>query len=349
MKIKESSYHNWKRALVQNNSSLEIIIKKLEKTALQIVLVVDKNNKLIGTITDGDIRRGLLKGLTTKDKVNSIINKKPVTANSKVNTKQIEKIMLKKSIRQIPIINNKKQVIDLRILDSSVFLSKVDTEIVFMVGGKGKRLLPLTKSTPKPMLKVRGKPILERLVSKAKSEGFSRIIFITNHLENVIKNYFKSGSKWGVHIKYYSEKTPLGTAGGLNFIKNKDNRPVVVSNGDVITEVNFKNLLDFHIKQNNEATIAVKKFEVENPYGVVRMSREKIVDLIEKPISKSYISAGIYVFNSGLFKKIKRREYLDMTFFINRLLKNKIKISACPIHEHWLDIGKHVDYKKANN
>ena len=129
----------------------------------------------------------------------------------------------------------------------------------------------------------------------------------------------------------------------------KSSKIEIVSNGDVITEINFRNLLDFHKKQNNEATIAVKKFEVENPYGVVRMSKEKVVDLIEKPISKSYVSAGIYVFNPSLFKKIKKNEHLDMTLFINRLLKNNVKISACPLHESWLDIGQHVDYKKANN
>tara|TARA_B100001167_G_C16655306_1_gene250598 strand:- start:71 stop:736 length:666 start_codon:yes stop_codon:yes gene_type:complete len=218
-----------------------------------------------------------------------------------------------------------------------------------MVGGKGKRLMPLTKSTPKPMLKIKGIPILERLIEKAKSEGFYNIIFITNHLEKIIKNYFKSGSRWGVNIKYYNEKRPLGTAGGLSFVKKNNNNPVIVSNGDVITEVNFKNLLDFHIKQNNEATIVVKKFEVENPYGVVRMSREKVIDLVEKPISQSYVSAGIYVFNPLMFKKIKKNKHMDMTIFINQLIKDKVKISGCPLHESWLDIGQHIDYKKANN
>ena len=198
------------------------------------------------------------------------------------------------------------------------------------------------------MLKIKGIPILERLVEKAKIEGFYNIIFITNHLDKVIKNYFKSGSKWGVKIKYFNENTPLGTAGGLNFIKDKKKAPVLVSNGDVVTEVSFRNLLDFHQKKNNKVTIAVKKFEVENPYGVVRMSQEKVVDLIEKPVSKSYISAGIYVFNPSLFKKIGKNKYMDMTTFINILLKDKINISACPLHESWTDVGRHVDYKKAN-
>ena len=347
--MKNSSYLNWKKALVKNTSSLELVIKKLQKTALRIVLVVGKKKKLIGTITDGDVRRGLLRGLTTKDKILSIINKNPVTANYQANTNQIKKTMLKFDIRQIPIINEKKQVVNLFVSDKPNLSRKIDNNIIFMVGGKGKRLMPLTKATPKPMLKVKGIPILERLIEKAKIEGFHNITFITNHLEKVIKKYFMTGYKWGVKIKYYNEKTPLGTAGGLSFIKKNNNHPVIVSNGDVITEINFRNLLDFHKKQNNEATIAVKKFEVKNPYGVVRMSKEKVIDLIEKPISKSYISAGIYVFNPSLFKKIKKNEHLDMSLFINRLLKNNVKISACPLHESWLDIGQHVDYKKANN
>ena len=349
MKSKSSSYLNWKKALVNSTSNLEMVIKKLEQTALQIVLVIGKKKKLLGTITDGDVRRGLLKGLTTKDKISSVINKNPITVNSSVNINQIKKIMTKFNIRQIPIINEKKQVVNLFVLDKLDLSKKISTQIIFMVGGKGKRLMPLTKLTPKPMLKVKGKPILERLIEKAKIEGFYNIVFITNHLENVIKDYFKSGSKWGVKIKYLNEEVPLGTAGGLIYMKGNKKTPVIVSNGDVITDVNFRNLLDFHQKQSNEATIAVKKYEVENPYGVVKMSQEKVVDLVEKPISKSYVSAGIYVYNSHLFKKIKKNKYTDMTSFINKLLSDKVKVSACPIHESWIDIGKHTDYKKVNN
>tara|TARA_Y100000590_G_scaffold32236_1_gene35567 strand:+ start:18 stop:1067 length:1050 start_codon:yes stop_codon:yes gene_type:complete len=348
MKTKKKVNQNWRGVLVASDSNLENAIKKLDKSALQIILVIGKKNKLIGTVTDGDIRRGLLKGLTTKDKINSIINRKPIIANVMTSTNQIQKIMLKKQVRQIPILNNKGQVIDLQIWNRQDSFKTIDNEIIFMVGGKGKRLMPLTKSVPKPMLKVKGKPILARLVEKAKNEGFYNIIFITNHLEDVIKKYFQSGRKWGVNIKFYSEKSPLGTAGGLRFINKKNHKPVIVSNGDVITEVNYNNLIEFHKFQNNQVTIAVKKFELENPYGIVRMSREKVVDLVEKPVSKSYVSAGIYVFDPSLFKKIKNNEYLDMTTFINRLLKNKIKIAACPLHENWLDIGKPTDFKKAN-
>jgi len=349
MKSKQSSYLNWKKTLVKSNSSLEVAIRKLEQTALQVVLVIGKNKRLVGTITDGDIRRGLLKGLTTKDKINSVISKNPVTVNSLASENKIKKIMSKFNIRQIPIVNKKKQVVNLFVLDKLNFSKKISNKIIFMVGGKGKRLMPLTKLTPKPMLRIKGIPILERLVKKAKIEGFYNFVFITNHLEKVIKNYFKSGSRWGVKIKYFNENTPLGTAGGLRHIKDNKNNPVIVSNGDVISEVNFRNLIDFHQKQNNEVTIAVKKLEVENPYGVVKMSQEKVVDLIEKPVSRSYVSAGIYVFNSYLFKKIKKNKYTDMTSFINKLLKDKVKINACPLHESWTDIGKHTDYKKVNN
>ena len=348
MKRRNSSYLNWKSALVISDCKLKAVIKKLNKTALQIVLVVGKNKKLIGTITDGDVRRGLLSGLTTGDKINSIINKNPITINFKDDSNLIKKKMLKFGVKQIPMVNNKKQVINLFVLDKPNILNKIENRIIFMVGGKGKRLMPLTKKIPKPMLKIKGIPILERLVEKAKSEGFYNIIFVTNHLKRVIKNHFKSGSQWGVKIKYYNEKNPLGTAGGLSFIKSVNNNPVVVSNGDIITDINYRQLLDFHKKQRNEVTIAVKKLEVTNPYGVVKISKDKVVNLIEKPISKSYVSTGIYVFNPFLFKKIKKNKYLDMTSFINILLKNKLQIAACPLHEGWTDIGKHIDYKRVN-
>ena len=197
MKTKNSIYLNWKKALVKSTSSLEKVITKLELTALQIVLVIGKNKKLIGTITDGDVRRGLLKGLTTKNKITSIINKNPVVVNYRANSSQIKKMMSKFGVRQIPVVNEKKQVVNLFILDKPNLPRKIDNNIIFMVGGKGKRLMPLTKLTPKPMLRVKGIPILERLIEKAKIEGFYNIVFITNHLEKVIKKYFKSGSKWG--------------------------------------------------------------------------------------------------------------------------------------------------------
>ena len=346
---KKSNYLNWKSALVLDSSNIKTVIKKLNETALQIILVIDKKKKLIGTITDGDIRRGLLNNLNTDDKIKKIINRNPVSINYKASSKEIESTMHKFGIKQIPLVNEKKHVVNLYMLDRPNLTKKIYNKVIFMVGGKGSRLMPLTKLTPKPMLKVKGTPILERLIEKAKIEGFYNIIFITNHLEKVIKNYFKSGSKWGLKIKYFNEKTPLGTAGGLSLIKENNNYPVIVSNGDVITEVNFRNLLDFHQKQSNEVTIAVKRLTVENPYGVVRMSKEKVVDLIEKPVSKSYVSAGIYVFNPFLFKKIERNKYMDMTSFISKLLKKKVKISACPLHESWIDVGKHDDFKKANN
>ena len=259
MKIKNTSYLNWKKTLVKEDYSLEKAIKKLEQTALQVIIVVGKNRKLIGTITDGDIRRGLLKGLTVKDKINSVINKNPIAVNSKVNASQVKKIMSKFNIRQIPIINEKKQVINLFTIDKLNLSKKINNKIIFMVGGKGRRLMPLTRLTPKPMLKIKGIPILERLVKKAKIEGFYNIIFITNHLDKVIKNYFKSGAKWGVKIKYFNENNPLGTAGGLRFIKDNKKNPVIVSNGDVVTEVSFKNLLDFHQKKKQQSNYSCKK------------------------------------------------------------------------------------------
>ena len=178
MKIRDSNYLNWKSTLVKSDCKLKAVIKKLNKTALQIVLVVGKNKKLIGTITDGDVRRGLLSGLTTGDKINSIINKNPITINFKDDSNLIKKKMLKFGVRQIPMVNNKKQVINLFVLDKPNLSNKIENRISFMVGGKGKRLMPLTKKIPKPMLKIKGVPILDILFEKSKSEGFHNIIFL---------------------------------------------------------------------------------------------------------------------------------------------------------------------------
>jgi hypothetical protein len=197
------------------------------------------------------------------------------------------------------------------------------------------------------MIKIQGVPILEKLVLKAKSEGFNNFYFITNYLEHKIVKHFKNGNKLDVNIKYIKEKKPLGTAGGLSLGVFNHYKTAIVSNGDVLTEVSYKNLLSYHQNSKNDLTIGVKNIKTVNPYGVIKFSKSrKIENLIEKPVHNNYVSAGVYVFETKLFSFIKKNKHLDMTSLINFFIKKNKKIGACPIHENWIDIGSHSDLSK---
>ena len=299
----------------------------------------------MGTVSDGDIRRGILNGLTLNDKIANIIHRKPIVSKSHYGRTYDRNLMLKYKIRILPKVNNKGQVIDLVKLDKLENLN-LNNSVIFMVGGKGKRLMPYTSNIPKPMLKIKGKPILEHLVEKVKSEGFTNITFITNHLHKIIEKYFGNGKNWNLSIKYIRESKPLGTAGGLAYFKSKNNLPVIVSNGDVLTDASYFEILNFHLKNKNLVTVGVKEHKISNPFCVVKITKNKIVYIREKPQSASYISAGVYDFNKNILKLIKKKKFLDMTSLLNNLFEKKIKISAYPIHEQWLDLGLKSQYDR---
>ena len=348
MKNNYKFYKKWNKALINKSYSFKSTIKNLNLTALQICFVIGKNKKLIGTITDGDIRRALLDGCTINDKITKYINYKPKKIFKNFKNNQLKFLLEKYKVSVVPIVNKNNQIIGLA---SWEFLNEHDKNfnepIIFMVGGRGIRLAPITNKIPKPMIKIHGVPILEKLVLKAKSEGFKNFYFITNYLEDKIIKYFKNGNKLDVNIKYIKEKKPLGTAGGLSLGSFDSYKTVIVSNGDVLTEVSYKNLLSYHYNSKNDLTIGVKNIKTTNPYGVIKFSKsKKIENLIEKPVQNNYVSAGVYVFETKLFNFIKKNKHLDMTSLINFFIKNNKKIGACPIHENWIDIGSHSDLNK---
>ena len=352
--MKNKSYKNWKAAILDEQFSIRDAIKNLNKTALQLCFIT-KNKKFIGTVTDGDIRRALIKGLTLNEKIKKIINRKPVyifySDLSKIN--YIKKIKKKFSSHLIPILNKKYEVVDI-LVDEKKYLNlkKNDCEMVIITGGKGKRLMPLTKNKPKALIKVFGKPILENIILKAKDEGISEFSLITNHFHKKIKNFFKDGKKYNVNINYFREISPLGTAGGLSLIKNKKNKKkyLIITNCDIVTNLNYLDLLEFHKKNKNKVTIASRFFKLNNPYGVIKINKKnQISEIQEKPIEKHLISAGVYIMNYENLKFLKQRQKIDMTDLINTLIQKKIKIGTCLIHENWLDIGSKNDLKKIRN
>ena len=338
----------YKKTLLKENSTIRDTINSLEKSALQVVLIIKPNKMLIGTITDGDIRRGLLSGLKMEDSVKKLINRNPLVATLSMTKSMMNKLMKINKIHQLPIIDKHKKVIGLYVWDEVNILDDRKNLVVIMAGGRGKRMLPFTKDCPKPLLPLGDKPILEHILIKAKSEGFSNYVFSINYLGNMIKNFFGDGKRFNVSIKYLKEKFPLGTAGGLSLLKPRPKSPFIVCNGDIISDIKFGDLLDFHKRNNAFATMAVKPYEIKNPYGVAQIKGNEIINLEEKPVVKSQINTGVYVLDPLIFKYLVKNKYLDMNVLFKNLIKKSKKVLAYPAYEIWLDVGRPKDFNKAS-
>tara|TARA_Y100000590_G_scaffold448450_1_gene585137 strand:- start:5881 stop:6930 length:1050 start_codon:yes stop_codon:yes gene_type:complete len=332
-----------KEICLYQNNTINHVIAALNKGGKKIVLIIDKKNRLIGTISDGDLRRAFIRGKTLNSKISSVFNRKPYFIKKLVSTKKLKSLMFEKKVNNIPLVDNKRKIIDLINLEDLEKNYKKNNLVIIMSGGKGQRLQPLTNNTPKPLLKVNKKPIIEHIINQAKEDGFINFVLSINYLGHKIKKYFKNGSKLGVNITYIEEKKPLGTAGSITILKKKIDKPVIVINGDVFTKLNFSNFMSFHINTHSKATVGVKLHEYKNPYGVVNINKDgDIKKIIEKPSNISFVNAGIYILDKSVIKKLKIK-HLDMTDLLQDLINKKIKINAFPIHEEWSDIGNKQD------
>jgi len=334
----------WVKCLIKPNSKIKEVVRSLSKSSLQICLVISKNRTLIGTITDGDVRRGLLRGLTLDDSISTLIKKNPFVVTSLMSKNTIQYFMRSKSLLQVPQVNEKFKVTGLYLFNDFKLPKKRKNLVVIMAGGFGKRLRPYTLKCPKPMLTVAGAPILEHIINNISSQGFNKILISTHYLSNMIKDYFKNGKNFNVEIEYVNENRPMGTAGALSLMKKVPHDPFLVINGDILTEINYGDIIDYHEKNSSQATMAVKFFDLKNPYGVVKTKGIEIVDFEEKPVQKStIINAGVYVISPKTIKTL-RKEKLDMPDFFKMIKKKKKKTIVFPIYENWSEIGSFKDY-----
>jgi len=339
---------DWKRVLLTPEDSLEHTIKVLHEGGCRIALVSDEYGKLLGTVTDGDIRRALINQLTMKSSVSLIMNSKPITVDDKVTNKEILSLMSDQGLLHMPIVDKDGILCGLETLQQLIENPIHDNPVFLMAGGFGTRLHPLTKDTPKPLLKVGSKPILEMIIDQFISYGFHNFYISTHFKSEQIRDYFKNGELHNISIKYVHEDVPLGTAGSLGLLpENLSDFPIIVMNGDLLTKVDFKNLLDFHDDNHAEATMCVREYDFQVPYGVVEIDNYSIKEIEEKPVHKFFVNAGIYVLSKNLIDKVDGKTYLDMTDFLGKELKIG-KVNAFPIHEYWLDIGQIEEYEKAN-
>ena len=336
---------NWKETVVPITSSIQDVILNLNTNGVKIVLVADKN-KLIGVVSDGDVRRGILQGYTVNCNVKKILRVDPLVVRKFHKDLLIYELMDANKIYQIPIVDEENTILGLHLWHEEKETLHKPNKIIIMAGGEGKRLRPQTENCPKPMLIVAGKPMLQHIIENAKNQGFKNFTLAINYLGHIIEDYFGDGDFLNINIDYIRESKPLGTAGALSLITVIPKHPFVVTNGDVITDIKYGEFLDFHIKEDSFATMAVKRYEWQNPFGVVKVSGKNIEGFEEKPITKSYINAGIYCLNPPSLRSLLLDKHCDMPTLFEKLRNEKLKTIVYPMHEPWLDVGRPVDLQK---
>jgi len=329
----------WALTILPVGSSIRQAVQVLNETSLKIVLVTDTNEVLVGTVSDGDIRRGLLKGLELTSTIDSIVHRDALVVPPEVSREVVLQLMTANKIQQIPIVDENKHVIGLHLWDQISAPTARANIMVIMAGGKGTRLHPQTEHCPKPLLPVAGKPILEHIIDRAKVEGFSHFILAVHHLGHMIEEYFGSGDAFGVKIEYLREESPLGTAGALSLLDPLPESPFVVTNGDVLTDIHYGELLDFHVQHNAAATMAVRVHEWQNPFGVVETRGVEIIGYEEKPLFRTHINAGVYILEPSAISFLIESIPCDMPSLFNSIKEQNLRTIAYLIHEGWLDVG----------
>jgi dTDP-glucose pyrophosphorylase len=324
-------------------------IKAIDLGNLQAALVADAQDRLIGLVTDGDVRRGLLRGVNLQDAVEQVMNRTPSTLRDPASRDAAMALMRKLTIRQVPVLDTQGQIVGLHHaeVDDPTSPGAAAPWVVIMAGGRGQRLHPLTEATPKPMLAIGGQPLVETIIRSLVSQDLNRIYLSLNYKADVFKDHFGDGRQLGADIRYVEEEQWLGTAGALGLLPERPESPVLVMNGDLLTQVNFRNLLAFHAEQKADATLCVREYSVQIPYGVVELDGTQVADIKEKPTRSYFVSAGIYVLSPALLDLVQPGQYLDMPQLLLRARDEGRRISSFPIHEYWLDIGKFDDLERA--
>ena len=323
-------------------------IQVLNNESLRIVLVVNDDEKFVGTITDGDIRRGLLRYLTMDTELSEFMHSQATVASVNNSRDQMLLKMKERNLQQLPIVDESNKVVGLETLHHLLEKQRFDNPVFLMAGGFGKRLRPLTEHTPKPMLNVGSKPILETIVEQFIDAGFHNFYISTHYKAEIVQEYFGDGSAWGISINYVQEEEPLGTAGSLGLLpKDIIGLPIIMMNGDLLTKVDFTELMAFHADNDGEATMCVREYDFQVPYGVIQSDGHCITSIIEKPTHQFFVNAGIYVLNPTIYKTVDGKTCIDMPHLLTNKINNNVKVNMYPLHEYWLDIGKIEQYEQA--
>lgn len=334
--------------LLEPSATILEALEIINKEALRVALVIDKDQHLVGVVTDGDIRRGLLNNLSLNDAIALVMNTNPTVAEVGAERETLIDLMESKGVLSIPLLKDGK-VVGLETLHGALSKNKYQNPVFIMAGGFGTRLRPLTDTCPKPMLKVGDKPILETVVKSFIKAGFSNFYISTHYMPEQIHQHFGDGSNLGVNISYVHEDSPLGTGGALGLLPEDMPRdlPLIMINGDVLTKVDFQRLLNFHIENDADATMCVREYDYQIPYGVINGEGNQITSMVEKPVQRFFVNAGIYVVSPRVIQSVEKNQNIDMPTLLEQHMKERQKVLMFPIHEYWLDIGRMDDFKRA--
>jgi dTDP-glucose pyrophosphorylase len=339
----------WHRAILPTNATIGQAIRNLTEVAIKIVLVTNKDGRLEGTVSDGDIRRGLLKGVNMDSPITDVIYRNSLVVPPDLGRELVKQLMVANKIQQIPVVDDQCHVVGLHLWDDLTTPSMRPNLMVIMSGGMGTRLRPHTEHCPKPLLPVAGKPMLEHIIDRAKLEGFHQFVLAIHYLGYMIEEHFGNGERMGVQIDYLREDSPLGTAGALSLLNPLPDAPFLVTNGDVMTDIRYGELLDFHVRHTAAATMAVRVHEWQHPFGVVQLEGVEIVGFEEKPIARSHINAGVYALDPTALGVLNNNSHCDMPTLFARLQSKSWRTVAYPMHEPWLDVGRPDDLAAAKN
>ena len=340
---------NWKNCKITSDTSLIDTMRVIDKSKLQTALVVDEEDHLLGIITDGDVRRGILKGLPFSAPASEIMNPSPLTVTVNHEKSYVINFLAKHTINQIPVLDEDGRLVNLYRLEELLYTKQRENVVLLMAGGLGMRLRPLTDKVPKPLLKVGNKPILETILENFIAAGFHRFYFAVNYKSEMIEEYFGNGANYGVEINYIHEKKRLGTAGALYFLPKDLENPVVVMNGDLLTNVDFGEFVDYHVEQKASATMGVREYSYQVPYGVIDYDGNLIIQITEKPVMNFYVNAGMYVLSPEVIASVNKEQFLNMPDLFDSLIKDGKKTSIYPIQGYWMDIGQMDEFNKAQS
>lgn len=338
---------DWKQVLIGPDMTLRVALERIDDSGIQLAVVVDTHGRLLGLLSDGDVRRALLRGGDLSISVASVMNPNPVVADQMLSRQEMLAIMRRKVLHHIPILDADRIVTGLATLDELAGIVRHSNWIILMAGGLGSRLRPLTENCPKPMLKVGGKPILENILEAFVEQGFCNFYISVNYMAETIMEYFGDGSRWGVTIQYLREDKRLGTAGALSLLPSLPNEPFFVMNGDLLTKIQFEAMLQFHKEHQASATMAVREYDFQVPYGVVRLDGARIEGIEEKPVHKFFVSAGVYVLSPDVMEHVGPDQYLDMPNLFDKCSSTGKFSAAFPLREYWLDIGRIEEFERA--
>jgi dTDP-glucose pyrophosphorylase len=339
---------DWKRTLLTPETPILEAMRIIDRSSLEISLVVDAEARLVGVITDGDIRRGILRGVTLDQPVRLIMNPNFTALSPGASPAEILSLMQSKEVRQIPVLDENGRVIALKILGDLIKPLPRENWVVLMAGGQGTRLRPFTETCPKPLLKVGNKPIIETILENFIAYDFHKFYISVNYKAEMIEAYLGNGSRWGITVEYLREAERLGTAGALGLLPEKPAQAVIVMNGDVLSNVNLQHLLDFHQSQEAKASMCVWDYHVKVPYGVIKTDQHRLIGIDEKPVKRFFVNAGIYVLEPEVLDFIPKNTHWDMTDLFALLIRQGYETAAFPIREYWMDIGRLDDFEQAN-